>query len=395
LRTTDADTQRLLGVPGGPEVGTPATGAGAGAPPASTPTSSTRAPTGTTGDRRDPGGATGRGPGATTGSATPGAAATAPAGAASGPVVYSSNQNGTWAIYRLDPGASAPVRLTSSSFDDTQPAWSPDHRRIAFVRTGGDGMGDIYTMAPDGSALMRLTTDPGDDRLPAWSPDGRRLAFISDRLGESSGGIRFGVDQTPRRATELWVMDADGAEQRRILAARDTQSIADPDWSPDGTAIVYAVANDQTVATDIGVLDVATGDITIVLSDGAFDREPVWSPDGESIAFRIDQGSSSQLAVMSRTGTNVRRITSGQAFSFLPTWSRDGSTLLYSRDVDGPRYRYSSGVECAAVREDPSKPADVCPTGPAPSELWTVRLDGTSNAAYHAEAGADAADGSW
>jgi dipeptidyl aminopeptidase/acylaminoacyl peptidase len=396
LRTTDADTRRLLG---GPDAGTGASTtvmSGAGA----TPTTSARRSTVAGGTTRTGAStpAEGSGAHATVPAATPTggvAPVPSPGAAATGPIVYASNRDGNWEIYRLDPGAAAPVRLTSSPADDAEPAWSPDHRRIAFVRSGADGKGDVYTMAADGSGETRLTDDPNDDRMPAWSPDGRRIAFTSDRLGEQSGGIRYGADQTPQRTPELWVMDADGRAPRRLVASPGAVAIANPDWSPDGSLIVFDMANDSTAGTDIDVVEVATGNVTVLLADGAFDREPVWSPDGTHLAFRIDQGSSSQLAVMDARGTDVHRITTGAAFSFLPSWSHDGLTILYSRDVDGPRYRYSGGVECAAVRGDPTRPADVCPTGPAASELWTVRFDGAQAALFHGEVGSDVADGSW
>jgi hypothetical protein len=91
-------------------------------------------------------------------------------------------------------------------------------------------------------------------------------------------------------------------------------------------------------------------------------------------------------------------VTSDAAFAFLPSWSADGRTLLYSRDVDGPRYHAgdrNSAVECAAVREDPGSAADVCPAGPAPSELYLVGVDGGPTQRVFGDLGGDAADGAW
>jgi hypothetical protein len=66
-------------------------------------------------------------------------------------------------------------------FDD-EPAWSPDGRTIAFVRTGGEAMGDVWLVDADGAnarPLMRDEEPPFDQRAPAWSPDGALIAYAS------------------------------------------------------------------------------------------------------------------------------------------------------------------------------------------------------------------------
>ena len=76
--------------------------------------------------------------------------------------------------------------------------------------------------ARDGSGLMRLTVDPENGMYPSWSPDGKRLAFMSWRNGR----------------TELFVMNADGSDQRKLLTMERGDAI-DPRWSPDGSRIVF------------------------------------------------------------------------------------------------------------------------------------------------------------
>jgi Tol biopolymer transport system component len=95
--------------------------------------------------------------------------------------------------------------------------WSPDGARLAF-HVGRD----VHVAAADGSGLQRLTTDPANGMYPTWSPDGRRIAFMSWRNGR----------------TELFVMDADGSNQARLLTMDQGDAI-DPRWSPDGSKIVF------------------------------------------------------------------------------------------------------------------------------------------------------------
>jgi dipeptidyl aminopeptidase/acylaminoacyl peptidase len=89
-------------------------------------------------------------------------------------------------------------RLTDSSAWDLQPAWSPDGNKIAFT-SNRDGQHsptgecvsptfcnwNIYSMTQDGTGLVQLTTNTGHDSQPAWSPDGNKIAFVSDRSGAS------------------------------------------------------------------------------------------------------------------------------------------------------------------------------------------------------------------
>lgn len=98
--------------------------------------------------------------------------------------------------------------------DDSQPAWSWDGQRIAFVRRE-DGNQDIYTIAPDGGEPVRLTDDPAIDTAPAWTPD-NRLLFRSFRGGQWG----------------LYIMNADGSGQRRLASTPSR-----PDWQPDRPAV--------------------------------------------------------------------------------------------------------------------------------------------------------------
>lgn len=124
----------------------------------------------------------------------------------------------------LEPGSG----LRLSEGPDLWPTWSRDGSWVGFSSTRS-GQSEIYRMRPDGMQVERLTDDPAEDTDPAFSPDGRSLAFISDR-----------TDGAPR----LHIMDADGSNVRIVPGGPGTEHRG-PEWSPDGARLVLQVTTES------------------------------------------------------------------------------------------------------------------------------------------------------
>jgi Tol biopolymer transport system component len=130
---------------------------------------------------------------------------------------YGGNQ--TNAIFKIRANGSEPTRLTHTDKPfkqyrreyDTQPAWSPDGKHIAFTRNGRYGPSKVYAMLADGTGETKLTPAGGN---PAWSPDGRKIVFVSYRDGQP----------------EIYKMNATGSGQ--IKLTDNPASDNDPDWGP-------------------------------------------------------------------------------------------------------------------------------------------------------------------
>ena len=110
------------------------------------------------------------------------------------------------------------------AFDTSEGTWmsldvSPDGTRLVF-----DLLGDLYTLPIEGGEASRITNGMAFDAQPTYSPDGNSIAFISDRDGNIN----------------LWVMELDGSEPRRISAGDATTEFASPAWSPDGQHLVVS-----------------------------------------------------------------------------------------------------------------------------------------------------------
>ena len=167
-------------------------------------------------------------------------------------------------------------------------------RQIVF-ESERDGHTEIYVMDADGSNQRRLTYTVGEDSrssLPHWSPNRRRIAF-------SSG---------PNRHMEIYIMDGDGSNVGHVWNAEGTQSEAwGPQWSPDGSRFVFV--SNQGGNYDIHVMD-ADGlnerRLTVTEGSGKYSEDPVWSPDGEWIVFNSNRDGISELYVMRPDGSELR-----------------------------------------------------------------------------------------
>jgi Tol biopolymer transport system component len=115
----------------------------------------------------------------------------------------------------LDLNTGAITVLAPSAEYDHQVAWSPDGTRVVFERDFGNSS-SIFTVNADGSQLTRLTSGTFFDVGPTFSPDGRFIAFGSDRAGTI--------------LHDLWAMTADGRHLHRILKAPYSEAF--PDWQP-------------------------------------------------------------------------------------------------------------------------------------------------------------------
>jgi Tol biopolymer transport system component len=190
-------------------------------------------------------------------------------------IAFRSGHDGNEDLFVMDADGSNLIRLTNDVHVETDLAWSPDGRRIAFG--SGDSNREIYVVNVDGSDLLNITNNPEHDEEPAWSPDGSRIAFMSWRNEPSL------LDCFPAGNcnTEIYVMNADGSNP--INLTNSPGEDAYPTWSPDGNRIAFASIRDGD--QEIYVMNVdGSSQIRLTTRRGP-DYEPAWSPDGIRIAF--------------------------------------------------------------------------------------------------------------
>ena len=200
---------------------------------------------------------------------------------------------GVWAIlYRAAAKWRAAVKGRSveliSAANGMSPAWSPDGARIAFLSNRAEGW-DLYVVDADGGEPRRLTSGATADD-PAWHPDGRAIAV--------------------ERRGEIELVPADGGGRSRLV-----ERGAQPDWAADGR-LAFVRGGDLWLRS-------VNGEESLLLVDAS---RPAWSPSNERIAVARLRG----IAVLDLSSGETSQLTD-QAGDDAPAWEPSGRSVAFVR----------------------------------------------------------------
>ncbi|UCE04013.1 MAG: PD40 domain-containing protein [Candidatus Latescibacterota bacterium] len=222
------------------------------------------------------------------------------------------------------PGATPLLATPFTSYpgEEITPAISPGGTRVAFAWRGADDANlDIYVKQANSDTPLRLTHDPGVDVYPAWSPDGETLAFVHS--GDSGAGI--------------YTIPAIGGEPRKLFDARGW--LGGHSWAPDGASLVYAENPDPESRPQLFLYEFASGErrpLTPLPDLHIGDYAPVFSPDGERVAFvRVDGAGMQDIYVASVESGESKRLTRALLWVRGLDWARDGRSLICSTFTNG------------------------------------------------------------
>ncbi len=196
-------------------------------------------------------------------------------------------------IYVADADGGNPQVLSASPGYDAEATVSPKGDRIVFTSTR-DGDPEIYTMAIDGSDVKRLTTTPGYDGGPFFSPDGSKIIYRANHPEgeEETAKYKEILDKGLVRPTrlELFVMDADGQNQRQITS--NGKANFAPFFHPDGERVIFASnMNDERGRNfDLYMIGTDGEGLEQITHEDTFDGFPMFSRDGEHLVFASNRG---------------------------------------------------------------------------------------------------------
>lgn len=191
-------------------------------------------------------------------------------------------------IYTVNRDGSDLRRLTNYGVYTAEGVLSPDGKKIVFTSLKGGDL-DIYTMNVDGSDVRQLTNLPGYDGGPWWSPDGKRIVYRAYHPSDSAelADYRSLLRQRIVRPSkmELWVMNADGSDQRQITHLGGANF--GPSWTHDGRRIIFSsnYKNPRSGNFDLFLIGLDGTGLEQLTTDEGFDGFPMFSPDGRRLIW--------------------------------------------------------------------------------------------------------------
>jgi len=230
-------------------------------------------------------------------------------------IIYSFVGANSKAIYLSDEEGNTRIKVVDApdSDDDGYPAVSPTGKHIAFYgKYDKYKTWSIHTADIDGNNIRRLTNVKNVwDSAPVWSLDGKTIVFAREYK------VLNGDWQE-----EMWLMNADGTEQRQIKALEG----GSPEFMQDGRLLFQSKAS----PSQISIANIDGSNVIQLTNDDTNNMSPKISPDGSQIAYLSNRDGNQEVYIMNIDGSSQKRLTFNDIQEWDPAWSTDGSKVFFS-----------------------------------------------------------------
>ncbi len=291
------------------------------------------------------------------------------------------------------PAAGGPTMQLTQSGHDSSPVWSPDGKTLAFL-SSRSGDSQVYLLSMDGGEAHALTKISSGTDIVKWSPGGKTLAFTSsvypdckdndcntkrDAEKEKSKVKAHVAEQLLYRhwthwndgkRSHLFVVPADGSSAPRDLTPGANYDVppdersgpGDINFSPDSKEICFTAVTDKMEAistnADLFIVPVAGGEAKRITTQPGFDGNPVYSPDGNFIAYHAQltaEYESDRWRVMLYNRQTEKIENLSEKFDRSANelaWSRDSKTIYFTAENETRQPVYAMPAHAGA---DPIK----------------------------------------
>ncbi len=297
-------------------------------------------------------------------------------------IANKNSQDEPFSLFLLSLETGEKQKLTSppmGTVGDSYPAFSPDGKTLAFMRSSSSATTDLFLLPLTGGEPQQLSFDRTSIYGLAWTANGREIVFAS-RRGSSifnlwrvpiTGGtpeilptigqnvVSPAISRQGNRLTytqtvddlNIWRLALDATGKSGIATSLISSTLADngPDYSPDGQKIIFA--SNRSGDFGLWVCDRNGANPMPLIESGPYlTGTPRWSPDGHWIAFDSrssdsDQKGNADIYVISADGGQPRRLTEDPSEDITPSWSRDSKWVYFGSTRSGSMQIWKIPVE--------------------------------------------------
>jgi TolB protein len=249
---------------------------------------------------------------------------------------------GYGSIFTVSANGKGLKRVSSASFPEGYPQWSPNGQQLLFQATVNQNT-DIYVVSADGTGLHRLTLAPSSEYHACWAPSGTKFVFVSDRSGKKG----------------IYAVDLDGKDVQPLFVSKQFD-VDYPAFSPDGKRVVFQ--SNATGDWNIYSLPINSGAATRLTAGKTQETNPSFSPDGKQIVYSSDATGHWQIYRMNADGSGSRQLTHDSGDDHYPRFSPDGKQIVFQSSRAGKEGIYLISQGGGAERKVVVKPGTIAPS---------------------------------